>query len=385
MNNQTLREKLKAAKKYPNAMFLKNAPVIHKGFPSCFNLSFAEYEMIENSEGYIKYNHDFIFSKIQPCIRHQDWKTIISDSEDNYRYLSVFDMADVSGCIVKQGSDHNNEAVKFAIKSFINFIKDIGLNVEKLRVSYFKGGSVIDATKGKYTFEKIIGEDPLVEYWLELGLQRSQLIPNSTRDTLLALNIFGLPTPWGFRNEIHYIHNDKEIDIGTVESLVYEPLIKNGSIVDLEQFQNTVAISAIGIERLLLILNKKENIWEIETIEPLIDKVMEMSVSKEAHRAMVLIQALRAIHRIVADGGLYTQLNKHRKTIIRFFYKELFENATILSINLSDSSLQNLLQLNAKLQPYYPELSVAIKITIKEIGLRKQAFETDRSLKNTGV
>lgn len=385
MNNHTLREKIEKSTKYPGIIFLKNAPVVHRGFPSCFNLSFAEYEMIKNFEGYLTYDHNLIFSKIQPCIRHQDWKTIISNKLDNYRYLSVFDMADISGCIVKQGPDTECEATKFAIKSFVDFIKDIGLDISRLKVSFFAGGRVADVTKDKYNFNQTIGKDPLVNYWIELGLEDSQFVPDSTRDTLLALNIFGLPTPWGYRNEIYYIYDNKEIDIGTVESLRYEPLFENKKIVGLKPFSNTVAISVVGVERLLMILSEKENIWEIETIKPIIDEVLSISSHKDTNKAMILVQALRAIHRIVTDGGLYHKLNQNRKEIIRNFYRELFKSASDLGIDLSNEILKKMLDLNATLQPYYTELTSGSINTIDQINIRRKAFIEDRSIKNRGV
>ena len=322
----SLRKKLSEIPRYEHTVLLKNAPVIHRGFPSCFNLSFAEYEMLENYNGYIKYDHDLIFSKIQPCIRHQDWKTIVDDNNERFRYLSVFDMADISGMIVKQGNTDQEKAAKFVIKSFIDFIKNAGLDIKNLRVSYFSGDTIINATKGKYNIEKIIEADPLKSYWTELGLKENQLIPDNTRKTLLSLRIYGLPTPWGYRNEINYISNDKEIDIGTVEYMRFQPIISdNDEIVDIEPFEDTVAVSAIGVERLVMVLNNFKNIWEIDTVQPLIKKVESIALIKDPINIMILVQALRAIHRIVCDGGTYSSLNRKRGKILRGFYRELSE------------------------------------------------------------
>jgi len=74
MTNQELRKILHDFPKYPGCKHVKPASVCNSGFPSSFNLSFGEPEMHELFGQYLDYSHDLIYSKIQPCIRHQDWK-----------------------------------------------------------------------------------------------------------------------------------------------------------------------------------------------------------------------------------------------------------------------------------------------------------------------
>lgn len=382
MTIKEIRDKIINFPKYPGTKNFPNAPVIHEGFPSCFNLSLAEFEIIKEFNGqYLHYDHDFIYSKIQPCIRHQDWKTIENNDTHRYRYLSLFDMADVSGLIIKKNNSDQDELSKFSIKSFLEFIESVGLKKENLRISYFSGDTVRNATEGKYEIDKEVREDPMKSYWVSLGIKEDQLISDKTRDTFLALNIFGLPTPWGYRNEINYLHQGKLLDIGTVEYMKFQPIFSGDKIVDIESFEHALSVSAVGIERISMAVNGFENIWQIDTVWPLVEKIMDASKNKNEIQAMISVQALRSIHRIVTDGGEYKNLNKRRKEYIRMFYKALLSNFKKLEIDLTNNFLVDLLNDNAELQSYYPEMKKSIEKTIREINLRNEAFENDKSVK----
>lgn len=369
-----IQKKLREFQKFPHTTFVEKAPVIHPGFPSCFNLSFGEYELLKEFDGqYLHYDHDFIYSKIQPCIRHQDWDTIMNDPENRYRYLSLFDMADVSGLIIKKEKDINDEAAKFAIRSFIDFIQAVGLKIENLRISYFAGSTIEEATKGKYKIDKRIDPDLLKDYWMSLGIKEDQFIKDKTRDTFLSLRIFGLPTPWGYRNEVNYLHQGKLLDIGTIEYMKFQPVFSGDEIVDVEEFEHTLAVSAVGVERICMAVNDLENIWQIDTIAPLVEKTLENSESKNQVDAMLVVQALRAIHRIVSDGGEYKGLNSRRKEYIRSFYRGLFDSSSKLGLPLTNGFLSGILN---DIEP-----NDSIGKIIDEINLRKIAFERDRSIK----
>ena len=96
---------------------------------------------------------------------------------------------------------------------------------------------------------------------------------------------------------------------------------------------------------------------------------------------MIVVQAIRAIHRIVTDGGEYKNLNTRRKEYARMYYRALFDSAETLKVELTNAILFGILKLNVEVQSYYPELNDSIEKTINEIKLRKNVFEEDRSTK----
>ena len=384
MNSKELSKIIDNLKRFEGNITISSAPVIHDGFPSCFNLSFAEYGLLKKYGQYLDFDSDFIFSKYQPCIRHQDWNTIISDKDNRYRYLSLFDMVDISGFVLLKDGSKKDTSNKFVIKSFVDFIKQIGLDAGKLRISYFDGSPISEATKGKYDIKSRIQKDPMIDYWKSLGLTDEQFIPDGTRDTLLSLRIFGNPTAWGYRNEINYEYKDKLLDIGTVECLYFKPVFnEKQEIIDIKESEHVISISAIGFERILMVLNNLDNVWEVDHIIPIIDKFKSLGLGDQD--AMIATQAIRAIHRIVTDGGEYQNLNTRRKEYVRFFYKGLFTSFYNSEAELTDDIIFDILELNSNLNFRYPELKSSINQTKDEILKRKFAFENDRSIKNKGV
>lgn len=336
---------------------------------------------------YLEYDHDLCFTKIQPVIRHQDWPTLLTANNDRFRYLSLFDMAGVGGMTIMTDAGRQDELTKYAIDTEFRFLMSLGLKKDNLRVAYFVETSIKEATAGKYDFGKVFPTDPFVNYWVEhCGLKPEQLIPDHSRDTMLALNVFGLPTPWGYRYEILYDHRGQLVDIGTVEYLNYRPLFDDhGKIRDIVPFNHAFAASVVGVERLLMIVNDLNTVWEVDTIAPLIQLIADtadqsLSAEVRADQSMIAAQALRAIHRITADGGRYSKLNKRRKEYLRNFYRALFHSLTVLHIEPTREMLSSMSKMNARLNNFYPELAAAVPVLLDEAMVRLEALRHDNSL-----
>ncbi len=356
--------------KFPGTIDKKPASVCNDGFPGSFNLSYSEAEMIENFGQYLNYDKDLIYSKIQPVIRYLDWKHIANADEYSYRYLNLFDLADVGGAIVLSDPKNIHEVVEFSIKSLNNFLFDkLKLDKSKLRVSYFPGGDIKTATKGKYDFDLELPKDEAVEVWKKFGIREEQFMPELSRDTLLALNVFGLPTPWGFRHEINYLHKGKLLDIATFEYIIYRPIFKEGKIVNLQNWEHLFSISAVGLDRILMVVNDLGKVTDCSHIKPLVELCLEKSKNKDEEKAIIAIQALRSIHRILTDCGSFASLARQRKEKIRDFYRGIATSFLGLGIIEISMVLDELLKLNAKLQDYYPELGGSVELTKQEILL----------------
>lgn len=385
MKMAELRDEINRFPKYKGTNLAKPSNLVNSGFPSCFNLSFGEGPMHDLFGQYLDYDRDLIFSTIQPCIRHEDWRSIINNGSESYRYLSLFDMAGIGGMTILVDGSKWGEVAKFHMKAELDFLRKMGLDTGKLQILYFSETPIKEATNGKYQIDKIFPTDPLHEYWLELGLNRSQLVASHNRDTMLALNVFGLPTPWGYRYEILYEHEDKLWDIGTVEYLNYRPVFDENKIIkDIEPFNHCLGASVVGVERISAISNGKKNVWEIDTIYPLVQLLQKRSNLGEEYDAVVAIQAFRAIHKIISDGNLYKDLNQRRKEYIRNFYREFFARCDNLAIEYTSELVDDLAKLNLSLNPWYPELS-SIENVISEFAARKESFANDRSIKHRGV
>ena len=96
----TYNQFIKIIEKYYHKINLKQinpAPVIHEGFPGNFNLSLTEYEFLNQNPNFFDLKNDMVYSKIQPCIRYNDYVHIKKRDKDAYRYLLRFSMAPVGG------------------------------------------------------------------------------------------------------------------------------------------------------------------------------------------------------------------------------------------------------------------------------------------------
>lgn len=384
MTTEELRKIANSFTKYPGTKLIVPSNVVNDGFPSSFNLSFGEGPMHKAFGQYLNYDKDLVFSTIQPCIRHEDWQKIINNESVAFRYLGLFDMAGVGGLTVLQDSGKIEEVAKFHMKAILDFLKTVGLNLEKLKVLYFTETSIEVATKGKYAINKNFPTDLFYKYWIDLGLKEKQLIKNKDRNTLLSLNVFGLPTPWGYRYELLYDYNGSLWDIATVEYMTQRPIYEAKDIIDIMPFNHCIGVSVVGLERINVILNDRKAVWNIDTIKPLIEFVSKVINSKNENDVIVVTQAFRVIHKIIADGNIYASLNKKRKQHIRSFYREFLNKTKKLEIEFSNF-IEQLCDINAKANPWYPELLNSKSIVINEFKQRKEAFENDKSVKHRDV
>lgn len=354
-------EKLRNFPKYAGTELRRAAPVVNDGFPGTFNLSFTEPEWLEEFGSFLDLNKQFVYSKIQPVIRLNDFleKIACEEGAPSKQHLCLFEMADVSGIPCLPQILEDKELETRAWESLWRFlVKEIGLEPEQLLAKYFEGGTVFEATKGKYYFPKILPKDDFtLQKLLELGMPAENLLPDRTRDSLLALNIFGRPTPWGYRSEVFYRpENGPLIDIATVEALLWRPVFRNNEIISLTDWKSSCAFSVIGAERLLMAANNLDSVYDCNHIKPLIEQILEKSKESEVQEARIVCEALRSTHRIIVDAKNYRSLSKNRRYRFRKFVKAAAFAAKRLGFELSEKNIDDALELQAKLQPQYPEL-----------------------------
>ncbi len=344
------------------------SPVVNNAYPGQFNLSFTEAPWLDKFGNYLRIDQDFFFSKIQPVIRYNDYKNLILKNAYQ-KHLALFDMADLVGvgCFVDRAKGNNFTA--FTIKEFVGFLSELNISLENVYVSCFEGASVKEATNGKYIFNKVIPPFEFgKEQWIKNGIPIKNIIPDKTRDTFLALNIYGRPTPWGYRNEIYVKTKSEElIDVGTIEHLIWEPVFLDGQIVDIKEYEHFSGLNVVGVERLTMVTNNYSSIAECEHINPLFD-ILEKFASKYDHNScFIVVESIRAAHRVVSDVDSVESFSKSR----RYKFNDYLEGCYLHLDNLGVSSrgvvLRELLEHNAKLNPHYPEFTSSIDKTFEVI------------------
>lgn len=375
MDFHELKQKLANLPKYPGTVIVPPGPMINEGYPSNFNLSFAYYEWTKEegqtgpSKQYISFAGEMFYTKCQPCIRPQDWRTIIENGENKYRYLSYFHMADISGLIARMNPECRKEIGTFAITSLVDFFKELKLDLNNVFIAYCAGGKVIDLTDGKYTFDKEVARDSFFTEWLKAGIPEANMIPDKTRDTLLSLRNYSRPSPWGYRNEIFYKHQGKLLDIATIEHLCFEPVFdEKMNTTDINDYRHAFSISATGVERLLMVLNDFDDVRKVDILAPLYELVNSQVENISIVDTDILVQTIRPIQAIIADGGLWKTLNSRRKEIARAFYMEFANVLNKYILKIDDQIIIDLLSLNADLlkEERYKDAIPAIISELKE-------------------
>jgi len=230
-----------------------------------------------------------------------------------------------------------------------------------------KSAPIRQLTEGKYDFDFYVPDDPNLHYYKKAGVPEGNFLPAQNRDGFLALNVYGRPTPWGYRNEIFYKYKGRLLDVGTFESLVFEPIFdENQQICGLKPYNYMLVVSAIGVERVLMVINGLSDVNQLEIISepaailrPYIDPLS----------AIQLIQTLRTIQLIVADGGIWGKLSKRQRQKIKDFYSLIDKIITANQIPIE--VIARVLQKIAQLEPNLPQLKNAIGTTIQEYELYK--------------
>ena len=366
MNYETLRNLVKSHPKFEGCINVSRAPLMHDGFPGTFNLSFTEYDWLREYGKFVDFDHDFSFSTIQSCIRPDDFANIFGIM-DSWKYLGPFEIADLTGAINLSEKPDYKKLQTWQINNLISFLKEVGIYPERIHPSYCAGGTVQELTDGRYNFNFFVPEDKISkEAFLENGVPERNLIPDKTRDTFLSLHL-QRPTFWGYRTEVNSTrsYSDPElVDIATTEYLPWRPVYLGNensmkNIVGLEESKSGSAISALGLERLCMVINEFPTVRDVDYISPVYD-VFEEYIDKYSFEFEV--EGLRALHRVFSDVNKYKiSPGRHQKAKL----KDLFRKSKLN--RFTKKALREVLTMHSQTQPWHPELADGIEPTIERI------------------
>ncbi len=388
MKYEELRNEIQNHPKYDGCVKIDRSPLIHAGFPGNFNLSFTEYPWLQKFGRYIDFDRDYVFSTVQSCIRPQDIPS--TGTEDSWKYLGVFEMADLNGAIALKDKPNYEEVYKKQVFDFVNFLENHGISRERVYPSYCAGGSVKELTRGKYNFDFQIPEDSVSkESFLEAGIPETNLIKDRSRDTLLSLNLkqegnLGKTilsySPWGYRNEINIKMQDgKLLDVATLERFEWNPIWAGEEIQNLGRINSGASILGVGLERFCMVVNNLQRVQDVDSIKPFYDEMLKQTGGKN----YLAGESLRALHRIYSDL-IYFNINdirRHKKSNListsqnipldlgknrRSKINKLTQN---IPRDLDYSQINALLQVHSETQLWHPEMKDGIEPTIERIKI----------------
>jgi len=324
--------------------------LLNPGFPPTFNLSYAEdfwTRILENTpRGKIDskfYDYTRLpyhsFSAIAPAIRIGDLDEII---KGNQHYLLLFHIVDINGCAI---TDNDENYHKFFIANFLDFLKIVGLNLNKVSITIHPGRKTII----KHDLKFKIPQDRCQRIYENLAKEKGFKLKVTSKNTFLSLKMFGNPTPWGFRNEILYKWHNILVDIGTIEYLYLKPkfIFKNEEVIytDIKEWNKMFIVNAIGLERTLSIINDSKSVYDLPPFLKIESAISEKSQSNNKVGIRSMGQLLLALSAIFSEAGGFSKKHignsRSRKNTLNTLLDYFVIIKEILQLNIDVTLLKN--------------------------------------------
>jgi alanyl-tRNA synthetase len=312
---------------------LPRAPMLHPSIPMSFVMS-AGLVQIETSLAQVKDRPGNQFVLVQECFRHFDLDKVGTDGI----HLSLFEMP---GAFVF-GPDGKAETVR---RMWTLATSVLGIDKSRIWVSYFKGGEML----GKH----LAGDEVTRQAWIKLRVPENRIVGLGADDNYWVQGggIDGMETPRkaGPNTELFY-------DRGTVRACGpnCRPGCKCGRFVE---FSNSLFIcreldsqsgslcpmaepfaeTVIGTERVAMILQGAQSVFETDGYQPIIDAIHgfvrtpDLSASLVTASERVIADYLRALYVLVADGAPRPGKNG-RERIVKLLIRGVISQQIILGI-----------------------------------------------------
>jgi len=374
-----IRDTLSGWSKHPDCVKVLRAPLITPGFPGTFNMSYTEHHWLQEYGSFTDWDHDFVISTVQSCVRLNDLEQITG--KNGWRYLGVFEMADLNGEISLKKKPDYAQAMEWQMRELVRFFKDLDIPADRIYASYCAGGQVRDITRGKYGFPYEVPPDLITKNALvQAGVPKKNLLPDRSRDTFLALHIHR-PTPWGYRTEIFVDVSSngspRLLDVATSEYLLLKPNFRgdqktHDQICGLTESENGYWGISFGVERLCQAVNGFDRIHEMDYLRDFYGHLRSLMGRTLQERDYFVGESLRVLHRV------YTDRDYHPEASVRSEFPgqrdmgfRRRKKAALLKRNipscLTPENLRSLLRVHALSQPWHDHLEAAAETTVKEI------------------
>jgi len=374
-----LRTRLQTWPKYDGCKTVTRAPLLTAAFPGAFNMSSTEHHWLGEYGGFLDWEHDYVFSTVQSCVRADDVERLRLGGR---WHLGVFEMADLNGEIAFARRPDYHRLQSWQLEELVRFLATAGIPADRVHASYCAGGPVAELTRGAYDVPVVIPPDTLSHDALcGAGVPEENLIPDRTRDTLLSLHVHR-PTPWGYRNEIFVnigTRRDPDlVDVATSEYLTWRPVfegsqVRREDIVDLAELDAGALGVGVGVERLCAVVNGLDRVHDVDYLRPFYIALRNALPDTTPAEIHVAGESVRALHRI------YTDLHFHPDALFRsgahgerrLSPKRRKRSARLkrnVPRTLDSATLAQILHQHAGTQPWHEHLADAIPATVQAIA-----------------
>ncbi len=271
----------------------------------------------------------------QKCVRTND----IDEVGDN-RHLTYFEMLGNWSL----GDYFKEESIKM---SFEFLTKELGIPVEKLSVTVFKGDE--DCPK----------DEVAASCWKDAGILDGHIYYYGKDDNWW---IAGETGPCGPDTEMFYDTGKPACSPDCQPSCDCGKYVEIWNNVFMEYFKDEKGYSklkqhnvdtGLGLERMAMLLQGKETPFDTEIFKPIMDKLVELEKVDIIESRRIIAEHLRSSMMIISDGGRPSNLD--RGYVLRRLIRRMIRHMNKLQINLEE--LGTLIELNVEnLKEMYPDL-----------------------------
>ena len=271
----------------------------------------------------------------QKCVRTND----IDEVGDN-RHLTYFEMLGNWSL----GDYFKEESIKM---SFEFLTKELGIPVEKLSVTVFKGDE--DCPK----------DEVAASCWKDAGILDGHIYYYGKDDNWW---IAGETGPCGPDTEMFYDTGKPACSPDCQPSCDCGKYVEIWNNVFMEYFKDEKGYSklkqhnvdtGLGLERMAMLLQGKETPFDTEIFKPIMDKLYELEKVDIIESRRIIAEHLRSSMMIISDGGRPSNLD--RGYVLRRLIRRMIRHMNKLQINLEE--LGTLIELNVEnLKEMYPDL-----------------------------
>ena len=271
----------------------------------------------------------------QKCVRTND----IDEVGDN-RHLTYFEMLGNWSL----GDYFKEESIKM---SFEFLTKELGIPVEKLSVTVFKGD------------EDCPRDEVAALCWKKAGILDGHIYYYGKDDNWW---IAGETGPCGPDTEMFYDTGKPACSPDCQPSCDCGKYVEIWNNVFMEYFKDETGYSklkqhnvdtGLGLERMTMLLQGKETPFDTEIFKPVMDKLVELEKVDIIESRRIIAEHLRSSMMIISDGGRPSNLD--RGYVLRRLIRRMIRHMNKLQINLEE--LGTLIELNVEnLKEMYPEL-----------------------------
>lgn len=352
--------------------FVPPVSMVNNGYLHNLNASFDGILLRESrATSLLQPQQPVNFGTIQPCVRNEDQRS----QRNSPLHLSLFEIFGYSRLDFIPMTPQ--EMAEKTIDEFVKFYTDyLRLDPALLRVYYFGGGTLREASKGKIKNDQHVGADNFSrQIWAGHGIH--YLVAEHSNETFLLH--LGEPVREhhsGYRNDIFMRVGDTHYEIATLNFISHQTQIKAGEIVGISPLPFYLREMAMGQERILAAMQGSADIYQLPFVAPLVEAVNRKI--RDGETAKVFTDALRVVHYVISDGWTYDRLQGAEHERHRYELNGYVRILSEWSSAIGRGEFLRLLRQNAELQPWYPKLEASIGQIIATVAEYRKRTQTKK-------